>query len=193
MYSYVWKCTLCQIRKCSVLKKHYTFATNLMKFWETIHVLRETMNLARYRYRLCEVRWMAWEGIGWISRGGSCGDGHSFSSFGRLSLSFLSSAAMVTRHTVIVDRYCVLVRVSSKKMWNIFRDSNQRTFFLVRGVALEIRKRSKWKKKCLFLFDYACHPCTGTMLIFSVYLSVCLMSQPEGWTHTNGKVKYIKS
>ncbi len=40
------------------------------------------------------------------------------------------------------------------------------------------------KKKGLLLFEYACHPCTGTMLIFSVYLSVCLMSQPEGWTNT---------
>ena len=38
------------------------------------------------------------------------------------------------------------------------------------------------KKKGLLLFDYACHPCTGTMLIFSVYLSVCLMSRPEGRT-----------
>lgn len=35
------------------------------------------------------------------------------------------------------------------------------------------------KKKVLLLFDYACHPCTGTMLIFSVYLSVCLMPLSE--------------
>ena len=48
------------------------------------------------------------------------------------------------------------------------------------------------KKKVLLLFDYACHPCTGTMLIFSVYLSVCLMSQPEGWTCITAKLKYIK-
>lgn len=47
------------------------------------------------------------------------------------------------------------------------------------------------EKKGLLLFDYACHPCTGTMLIFSVYLSVCLMSQPEGWTIIWGKVKFI--
>ena len=31
-----------------------------------------------------------------------------------------------------------------------------------------------------------------TMLIFSVYLSVCLMSQPEGWTQKEAKFKYIK-
>ena len=48
------------------------------------------------------------------------------------------------------------------------------------------------KKKVLLLFDYACHPCTGTMLIFSVYLSVCLMSQPEGWTKHFGKIKVYK-
>ncbi len=47
------------------------------------------------------------------------------------------------------------------------------------------------KKKVLLLFEYACHPCTGTMLIFSVYLSVCLMSQPEGWTTYMEKLKYI--
>ena len=47
------------------------------------------------------------------------------------------------------------------------------------------------KKKVLLLFDFACHPCTGTMLIFSVYLSVCLMSQPEGWTLITAKNKYI--
>ena len=29
------------------------------------------------------------------------------------------------------------------------------------------------------------------MLIFSVYLSVCLMSQPEGWTTLRAKNKYI--
>ena len=33
----------------------------------------------------------------------------------------------------------------------------------------------KMQKKGSLLFDYACHPCTGTMLIFSVYLSVLLM------------------
>ena len=33
----------------------------------------------------------------------------------------------------------------------------------------------KIEKKGSLLFDYACHPCTGTMLIFSVYLSVLLM------------------
>ena len=49
------------------------------------------------------------------------------------------------------------------------------------------------RKKGLLLFDYACHPCTGTMLIFSVYLSVCLMSQPEGWTLTFPKKNYINS
>ena len=48
------------------------------------------------------------------------------------------------------------------------------------------------KKKVLLLFDYACHPCTGTMLIFSVYLSVCLMSQPESWTIKEQKLRYIK-
>ena len=47
------------------------------------------------------------------------------------------------------------------------------------------------EKKVLLLFDFACHPCTGTMLIFSVYLSVCLMSQPEGWTTLRAKNKYI--
>jgi hypothetical protein len=30
-------------------------------------------------------------------------------------------------------------------------------------------------KKSSLLFDYACHSCSETMLIFSVYLSVCLM------------------
>ena len=47
------------------------------------------------------------------------------------------------------------------------------------------------KKKGLLLFDYASHPCTGTMLIFSVYLSVCLMSQPEGWTIIWSKIAFI--
>ena len=58
---------------------------------------------------------------------------------------------------------------------------------------VSLGNNQKWakKKKGLLLFDYACHPCTGTMLIFSVYLSVCLMSQPEGWTIIWGKVKYI--
>ena len=35
------------------------------------------------------------------------------------------------------------------------------------------------EKKVLLLFDFACHPCTGTMLIFSVFLSVCLMFWPK--------------
>ena len=29
------------------------------------------------------------------------------------------------------------------------------------------------EKRVLLLFDFVCHPCTGTMLIFSVYFSVC--------------------
>ena len=43
------------------------------------------------------------------------------------------------------------------------------------------------KKKVLLLFDYACHPCTGTMLIFSVYLSVCLMPLSEDRASIEGK------
>ena len=35
-------------------------------------------------------------------------------------------------------------------------------------------------KKSSLLFDYACHSCSETMLIFSVYLSVCLMPDHEG-------------
>ena len=35
------------------------------------------------------------------------------------------------------------------------------------------------KKKGSLLFDYACHSCSETMLIFSVYISVCLMSDPR--------------
>ena len=47
------------------------------------------------------------------------------------------------------------------------------------AVVLQVPPRVKRKKKLLFLFDYACHPCTGTMLIFSVYLAVCLMPDPK--------------
>ena len=36
--------------------------------------------------------------------------------------------------------------------------------------------RAGMQKKGLLLFDYACHSCSETMLIFSVYLSVCLKS-----------------
>jgi hypothetical protein len=52
----------------------------------------------------------------------------------------------------------------------------------VESVILEKGTDSKeyLKKKWNALFDYACHPCTGTMLIFSVYLSVCLTSRSIG-------------
>ena len=45
---------------------------------------------------------------------------------------------------------------------------------------LPLEKELDQKKKGLLLFDYACHPCKGTMLIFCAYLSVCLVSQPKG-------------
>ena len=56
--------------------------------------------------------------------------------------------------------------------------------FLVKKTVLdtELGSNPEEEKKGLLLFDYACHPCTGTMLIFSVYLSVCLMSRPGGRT-----------
>ena len=44
-------------------------------------------------------------------------------------------------------------------------------------------------KKGLLLFDYACHSCSETMLIFSVYLSVCLMSDHEGPANKDGIIK----
>ena len=50
----------------------------------------------------------------------------------------------------------------------------------------------KDKKKVLILFDYAYHPCTGTMLIFSVLLSVCLMPLPEGRAIISGDIKIYK-
>ena len=51
---------------------------------------------------------------------------------------------------------------------------------------------AKRQKKVLLLFDYACHPCTGTMLIFSVLLSVCLMPLPEGRAIISGDIKMYK-
>ena len=49
----------------------------------------------------------------------------------------------------------------------------------------------KQKKKVLFLFDYACHPLPGTMLIFSVNLAVCVMPSPKTGPITNGVFVYI--
>ena len=43
------------------------------------------------------------------------------------------------------------------------------------GLHLCLCYEENLEKKGSLLFDYACHPCTGTMLIFSVYLSVLLM------------------
>jgi hypothetical protein len=48
-------------------------------------------------------------------------------------------------------------------------------------------------KKGLLLFDFACHPCTGTMLIFSVCQSVCSMLGPKPQRQYIVPLCYIKN
>ena len=52
---------------------------------------------------------------------------------------------------------------------------------------------AKQEKKFAYLFDFTCHPCTGTMLIFSVYLSVCVMSPSEEVTILSKTLTYKKA
>ena len=55
----------------------------------------------------------------------------------------------------------------------------------------KIVAKVKAEKKVLFLFDYACHPLPGTMLIFSVNLAVCVMPSPKTGPTASGDFVYI--